>query len=260
MTVIRPALLTVALLAALLISASTGAIAASTVHGYVYEWSTLGLVTNATVQLDSASGTRQQMVTTSGFYSFNLSPGDYVLIARSGSGQDILYARENVSIGQDGDIVLDLILFPLSDLTDLELLDEDVEVTVPEEPADNTLMIVIGGSVFIVALAGALVIGFILLRKKKEEAHLAEPDEEISAPVTVPPASMAGLSDDLKQVVAIIEKNGGRITQLDLRKSLSYSEAKVSLMITDLESRGILRKVKKGRGNVIILNKEDDRK
>lgn len=260
MTGIRPALLTVALLAALILSASASASAASTVHGYVYEWSTLGLVTNATVQLDSASGTRQQMVTTSGFYSFNISQGDHVIIAHSGSGQDMLYARENISIDQNGDIVLDLILFPVSDLTDLELLDENVEVTVPEEPADNTLLILVGCGVIITILAGVLIIGVLLFRKKKDMVPPEEQEEEASTPVTVPPASMAGLSDDLKQMVIIIEKNGGRITQLDLRKSLPYSEAKVSLMITDLESRGILRKVKKGRGNVIILNKEDDRK
>ena len=32
------------------------------------------------------------------------------------------------------------------------------------------------------------------------------------------------------------------------------SEAKVSLMVTDLEDRGLVRKVKQGRGNIILLN------
>ncbi|MHC1584962.1 MAG: helix-turn-helix transcriptional regulator, partial [Candidatus Syntropharchaeia archaeon] len=39
---------------------------------------------------------------------------------------------------------------------------------------------------------------------------------------------------------------------------LSLSEAKISLMITDLENRGLVTKIKKGRGNVIILT--NDRK
>jgi uncharacterized membrane protein len=56
-----------------------------------------------------------------------------------------------------------------------------------------------------------------------------------------------------------MEKSGGRITQLDLRKALPYSEAKVSLMITDLENRGIVKKIKKGRGNVLILNRPEDK-
>jgi|AGTN01.1.fsa_nt_gi Uncharacterized membrane-associated protein/domain len=67
------------------------------------------------------------------------------------------------------------------------------------------------------------------------------------------------LPEDCRQVLAIIEKNDGRITQLDLRKMLPYSEAKVSLIVSDLESRGLVKKIKKGRGNVLILNRPEDR-
>ncbi|MHC1582167.1 MAG: helix-turn-helix transcriptional regulator [Candidatus Syntropharchaeia archaeon] len=66
------------------------------------------------------------------------------------------------------------------------------------------------------------------------------------------------LPEDLKEVISIIQQNGGRITQKELRKKLSLSEAKISLMITDLENRGLVTKIKKGRGNVIILT--NDRK
>ncbi|MGA9142096.1 MAG: hypothetical protein WBZ29_17865 [Methanocella sp.] len=63
------------------------------------------------------------------------------------------------------------------------------------------------------------------------------------------------LPQDCREVLAIMEKNGGRITQLDLRKALPYSEAKVSLIVSDLESRGLVKKIKKGRGNVLIMNR-----
>ena len=36
-------------------------------------------------------------------------------------------------------------------------------------------------------------------------------------------------------------------------KEMPYSEAKVSLMVTELEERGLLRKFKRGRGNVLVL-------
>ncbi|MGM0771995.1 MAG: helix-turn-helix transcriptional regulator, partial [Halobacteriota archaeon] len=39
---------------------------------------------------------------------------------------------------------------------------------------------------------------------------------------------------------------------------LSYSEAKVSLIVSDLENRGLVEKFKKGRGNIIII--PDDRR
>lgn len=67
------------------------------------------------------------------------------------------------------------------------------------------------------------------------------------------------LPEDCRQVLAILEKHDGRITQLDLRKALPYSEAKVSLIVSDLESRGLVKKIKKGRGNVLILNRPDER-
>ncbi|MFC1769333.1 helix-turn-helix transcriptional regulator, partial [Nanoarchaeota archaeon] len=52
------------------------------------------------------------------------------------------------------------------------------------------------------------------------------------------------------------KKEGGRTTQKDIRKNFPQSEAKVSLMVTDLEHKGYLEKIKKGRGNVIILKKK----
>jgi uncharacterized membrane protein len=50
----------------------------------------------------------------------------------------------------------------------------------------------------------------------------------------------------------VIRASGGRIRQAELRQKLPYSEAKVSLMIADLEDRGLVRKIKKGRGNIIV--------
>ena len=52
--------------------------------------------------------------------------------------------------------------------------------------------------------------------------------------------------------IEIIKKSSGRIKK-ELRKKLPYSEAKVSLIIADLESRDIVKKIKQGRVNIIIL-------
>lgn len=63
------------------------------------------------------------------------------------------------------------------------------------------------------------------------------------------------IPDDLGGIVKIIEGNDGRITQRELRNRLPHSEAKVSLMLADLEHRGLIDRFKKGRGNVIRLKK-----
>ena len=63
--------------------------------------------------------------------------------------------------------------------------------------------------------------------------------------------------DDLSEedFLEIIKKEGGRTTQKDIRKEIPLSEAKTSLMIAELEHKGIIEKIKKGRGNIIILKK-----
>ena len=61
------------------------------------------------------------------------------------------------------------------------------------------------------------------------------------------------LPDDLKEILNMIRANGNRITQRELRKKSPYSESKVSLMLSDLEERGLVEKFKRGRGNIIRI-------
>lgn len=37
-----------------------------------------------------------------------------------------------------------------------------------------------------------------------------------------------------------------------MRKEVKFGEAKVSLMLADLEDRGMIKKIKRGRSNIII--------
>lgn len=264
-------LLAVSLAAALSLT-SWPAFASSIVHGNVYDWSTFDTVTSAQVTVDSVP--QQVMVSKNGSYAFNLDKGSYVITARAGgSGPDALYAQENITITQDGgDYVIDLILFPSSDFGDLGSIDENATPIVTGEPPETPTvqpaqqpqswgLIALLVIIILVLAAGAG--AYLLLRKEKvpppkPEEQAAEEPAEPALPPLVPGASTdVTLPDDLREVLRIIEKSGGRITQLDLRKALPYSEAKVSLMITDLESRGIIKKIKKGRGNVIILNRPE---
>jgi uncharacterized membrane protein len=64
------------------------------------------------------------------------------------------------------------------------------------------------------------------------------------------------LPDDLKELLELIRANGNRITQRELRKKSPYSESKVSLMLSDLEERGLIEKFKRGRGNIIRIPDE----
>ncbi|AKB54020.1 MULTISPECIES: helix-turn-helix transcriptional regulator [Methanosarcina] len=65
--------------------------------------------------------------------------------------------------------------------------------------------------------------------------------------------SKLNLPEDLKELLEMIRASGNRITQRELRKKSPYSESKVSLMLSDLEERGLIEKFKKGRGNIIRI-------
>mgnify|MGYP000167908787 CR=1 FL=1 len=63
---------------------------------------------------------------------------------------------------------------------------------------------------------------------------------------------------DLKKIVNFIYKQGKRTTQKEIRKHFPFSEAKISLMLTELEHKGLIEKFKKGKSNVIKLKLDLD--
>lgn len=84
-------------------------------------------------------------------------------------------------------------------------------------------------------------------KEKTEEKIEKEKDEIISKTLS--------LDNDAMEVLEIIKKSGNRLTQRELRDKSPLSEAKVSLILTELESHGLIKKIKKGRGNIIVLKK-----
>jgi len=65
------------------------------------------------------------------------------------------------------------------------------------------------------------------------------------------------LSNDLTEILDVIRGHKSRITQKDLRSRLDYSEVKVSLLLSELEKRGLIKKFKNGRENIVILTDEE---
>lgn len=61
------------------------------------------------------------------------------------------------------------------------------------------------------------------------------------------------LSSDMREVLDVIRGHKGKITQKDLRSRLDYSEVKVSLLLSELEKRGLITKFKNGRENIVVL-------
>ncbi len=210
----------------LLLAISTAS--AVEIYGKVYRWDTLDVLNDAVVEIKD--GSVQRMVAENGEYSFNVTPGNYTIVARAGE----YHAVENVTV--ESDMRFDLILFP--ELEDIEEIPDFPAVEQQEEFPYYIVAIFVSGLI-LAALA------LIKIRSEKQPEPVLE-SQEIS-PVDY------DLPEDLAEVVELIRREGGRITQKELRKKLGYSEAKMSLIIADLERRGIVEKVKKGRGNIIFL-------
>ncbi|MBS3104753.1 hypothetical protein J4234_00680 [Candidatus Woesearchaeota archaeon] len=215
---------------------------AATIYGAVYDLS-LKKVNNARVEINTLP--KQFVVAQNGSYAFNVPNGFYTIKAQLTQKNTVIASvQENITIKQDGSYVLDLILFP-----DVEEGIEDIDIDVNGDiiETDKSKYKISVGTIVLFAL-GFILIGWHYFKKramqKKEQIKIEE--EKIEEKYE---------GNDLEQLIKIIKKEGGRTTQKDIRKQIPLSEAKISLMIAELEHKGVIEKIKKGRGNIIILKK-----
>ena len=214
---------------------------AATIYGTIYDLS-LKKLNNVRVEINTSP--KQFLIAQNGTYSFNVPNGAYTIKAQLIQKNTVIASvQENITIKQDGTYVLDLILFP-----DIEEGIEEIEIDVNENIVEtkknkNTLI----GSILLLTLGITLMVIYYFRKteKQKKETKIEEkesPKEEYE--------------DDLQQIIKIIKQEGGRTTQKEIRKQIPLSEAKISLMIAELEHKGIIEKIKKGRGNIIILKRK----
>ncbi len=204
----------------------------ATIYGTVYDWFTLDPMSDVVVKINTTPV--QTMIADNGDYSFEVPFGSYTIAAGYYENNFLLeYAEENITVTDSGSYRIDLIL-----LQTLE--DNDFSIDAPDFNIDEGSNILAAAAILSgIAVLGAIVV-YYSIRKK---------------PTAVPkqPVKVIGLPKDLQSVVEAIRAEGGRANQVELRKKLPYSEAKVSLMLSDLENRGLLRRIKKGRGNIVVL-------
>jgi uncharacterized membrane protein len=215
---------------------------AAVIRGTVYD---IGLdrLRNAVVEVNTVP--RQVTVAANGTYAFTVGRGDYVLTARAlQDGAVTAQVSERLKVQDEGEYVLDLILFPeIDNQTDIFEGTEEID---PDEALDRTTPVVI-----LLWLIGSLVIAFAWawFHKRKEGVKHGTPGVPAPAAGGKPGFGQA----ELDAITAYLRDQGGRTTQKDIRKQLGLSEAKVSLILAELEHHGVIEKIKKGRGNIVLL-------
>lgn len=200
-------------------------ISAATIYGVIYD-SDIEIVNGVIVTISTIP--EQTAVASDGSYIFNLNPGNYTIKFEYFENNELVYfSEEEISIIEDGDYLMDMILLPY---LNGDLDEDNFEFVNPYEEINVSWIII-----FVIAL-GALYFVWKILKKPKEKKTSLEEDE-------------------IEKVVEFIKKEGGRTTQKDIRKNLLLSEAKASLILTELEHDKKIRRIKKGRGNIITLTK-----
>lgn len=220
-----------------------------TIGGVAYDYLTLEPLPDTIIEINTTPP--QTYVSKDGNYRLNVPEGSYHLTAKHYENNLLeYYTEENITVAGGGDYTLDLIMLPaiedefLFDEPDLSDFDD---VLIEDESQENQIWLMVPAVIaFIVIIT---ITGWYLLfaRSKKIEEGTTE------AMIKSEEGDLRPLPDDLLEIVEILKKHDGRMTQKELRKLLPHSESKISLMITDLENRGIVTRVKRGRGNVILL-------
>lgn len=201
---------------------------AAMVHGVIYDDS-LKQIDNVRLEINTLP--QQTLISKDGTYSFNVPAGNYLLKAEK--PENNLMGEESIAIADEGDFTIDIILFEQT-ADEEELMQNGIEVgdlgLETQTPAAYLYLIIA-----LLAIALAIAIFWKVIRRRPTCA------EETDA--------------GLDSLLEVIKNNDGRITQKGLRKNFPLSEAKISLMLTELEHKGKVERIKKGRGNIIILKK-----
>lgn len=217
-------LLTLLLLTALLPTAS-GII----IHGEIYD-AYLDPLEDVTITVNTTP--KQIIVSKDGTYELELPKGTYLITAAYSDAREQMKVEETVVSEDDASYMLDLILFP--DLSDDQQLAEDIAIEGPYEESSFPYVL---AAVMVVAIL--VFMGIMLFMRKSIRGAQRVPDD---------------IEDqELRQVISVIREMGRRCTQKDLRKQIPLSEAKISLLVSELVAKGKVEKIKRGRGNILVL-------
>ncbi|MBI5393652.1 MarR family transcriptional regulator [Candidatus Woesearchaeota archaeon] len=208
---------------------------AATISGNVYDDS-LDKLNDVVIKVNS--NPPQQYISKDGSYQFELPTGDYIINAQYSENKLLKYdIQENISITKEGNYKLDLILF--------SSFEDD---TTPELNLDLLFSNADGNGFSIVKLLILLfviLLFFAILYALYRYRRILKSDTKLTAALNQ--------FEDKEQVQLLkLLKEHKRITQKEIRQEIPLSEAKISLMIAELEHKGIVEKIKKGRGNIII--------
>lgn len=218
------------------------------IHGAIYD-KDLNAISKTIVYINSSPV--QRHISRYGGYSFVVTPGNYEIVANLTLNNVTRTIAEQAVVITDnaGEYRIDLFMFDHINLTE-----DFIE--------DNRFA---GPFGYWWAIVGIIIAGLVgLLIYVLVDRHRVLRNVSISASTGAPQVAMLEENDMVahgdgsdaalkKRILVIVRKEGGQCPQKAIRKQLRLSESKVSMVISELEEHGSLRKVRKGRMNIIRL-------
>lgn len=104
-------------------------------------------------------------------------------------------------------------------------------------------------AVMVVIIVLSIAAGMFLIKRKKEEdgnTHQEVPENNIEIPET----EMMDLED---RILKLLKENGGALYQSELGRKLDLPKSTVSSALNQLHDKNLIRKIKKGRENLIRI-------
>lgn len=247
---------------------------ATTIRGEIYNGDDFQPLTNTLITIETVNGTVLIQELFNERYQLNVTPGTYTLRAYHYVGGSLEYYTEHPFQAVGEGMQFDLVLLPY-----------ELQVLLPEPPpspppSNQTIPpspepppSVDYGFLYL-ALLGILL--FYLLYRYLNSSKKApsapektekerEPEESPASPIPesqkysepAEPRESYELDEDSKRVLKILQEQEGRMYQKELRQILNFSETKMSLLLTELETQGLIKRFKKGRDNLLKLIQKD---
>lgn len=241
---------------------------ATTLEGNVYTIDSLFPVSGVVIKATGA--TTLQEVLDEGNYSIELPPGTYEISAYKYEGSSVrYYFRESITV-EGEKMKYDLVLFPPDEFEEaLVFVSYDVgEVPEPvasgeeipegevlpeeeplvEPPIDDASLQTIAGLFLVLVFLLGFIFYFRVFEKKTDEAVAgmgqAKPD----------PVFRKELDAEEKKVLELLKSGEGMRTQKELREIMKCTDTKMSLLVSSLEARGLVKRIKRGREKIVKIS------
>jgi uncharacterized membrane protein len=131
-------------------------------------------------------------------------------------------------------------------------LQNGTRIVLAEMPTTPTLMDTLRENIVLIvglaAIAAASSGGFYTFRRNKKKKSIG--------PKRAEPGKLPGMETDEDKTVELIKSSGGSVYQSAITNQFGFSKAKTSQLLAGLESKGVIRRYKRGRDKIVVLVEE----